>query len=160
MRRVVVFLSIFVLSVNLGGATTRASCVAPELILGDGFRGSREAPVATVGSEVELKGEMFFDGCDDTGGGSAFGCSDESEGDTGPSQDMQVQVRGPITREVRQQPKTAERPIDVEESVVLATVDADSRGSFSTVVRLPEVPEGVYFISVGYVSQRVRLSSE
>ncbi len=47
-------------------------CVAPELRV-PGATGAR--PVLPAGTALSVRGVRFVDGCDDTGGGSALGCS-------------------------------------------------------------------------------------
>jgi hypothetical protein len=110
---------------------------------------------------VTLSGENFFTGCDDVGGGTVSGCFQDPIEDpiekSRPTQNMKVEVSGPITKAVRQQLKTAERPIRFQHTIDLALIDADSQNSFRTVVRLPRVPAGAYFLSVGPVSRRVRI---
>lgn len=138
----------------------RASCVAPELQLGDGFRatGQRELPVAEPGTRVEIKGRHFFKGCDDVGGGSMFGCSQESK-EQRPYRDMVVEIRGPVTQETRRMLKRAAlSDVVFETSVELATIDADDDFTFDEQVRLPDLARGKYFLVVGPLYERVRIS--
>jgi hypothetical protein len=53
--------------VPVGSAS--GSCVGPQLQVRNG------AGTVRVGTAVEVRGSWFHNGCSDTGGGSAFGCS-------------------------------------------------------------------------------------
>lgn len=72
-RRVVGVLVALGCAVALGVAVpgpASAGCVGPEISVGGAAAGtSAGAPVLHPGQEVDVSGEWFRDGCDDTGGG-------------------------------------------------------------------------------------------
>ena len=75
------------------GGPAAADCAGPSLSLAgaDGAAGS--LPVVTLEGPTEVVGRGFVDGCDDTGGGSVWGCgSGEGEVET-PLSDVELVVR-------------------------------------------------------------------
>ena len=87
-----------------------AGCAAPQLSVG-GELSTRQRPVELRrGSEVTVDGRFFHDGCDDTGGGDAFGCSADEPEPEPPQTDVELVL--------------LERSADVE-GVSLSVADAD-----------------------------------
>ena len=87
--------------------------------------------------------------CDDTGGGSMFGCSSDDPGDEAsgePANDVEIRFYGPLTpKQERQLTRYAHRS-DLTNYQVLETVDANADGYFETEVQIPEVEPGRYVI--------------
>jgi hypothetical protein len=69
-----------------------ADCAAPQLSI-DGEYSSRGDPIELQrGDEVTIEGRYFVDGCNDTGGGGAFGCSQDEPESTPPQQNVELQL--------------------------------------------------------------------
>lgn len=99
-----------------------AGCVAPELIIG-GDPGSRQQPVELRrGQQVTVDGRYFHDGCDDTGGGDAFGCTTEDREPTPPMRDIELVLM--------------ERQSDAS-GIPLAVADADAGDEASWTFTVP-----------------------
>ncbi len=87
MRLVLLAMTLTTLSLVPTGAS--ASCAAPDLRVG----GSWEGVVLVPGQAVAVEGRAFVEGCDDTGGGDAFGCS-RAEGEREvPYADVLLELR-------------------------------------------------------------------
>jgi hypothetical protein len=73
-------------------APATASCAAPWLSFDGDFPGRGRVEVVR-GEELTVQGRGFVEGCDDTGGGSAFGCSGEDVRELEkPLQDVELVV--------------------------------------------------------------------
>lgn len=85
MRTPCIVALLIALSLLPAGGGAQASCAAPYLTLGD--------LAVSAGSPLTVEGRAFVEGCDDTGGGDAFGCStDEGETEV-PMEDVLLEVR-------------------------------------------------------------------
>lgn len=102
----------------LPGSTSSASCAAPSLALAGS---DQPRPAVRRGAEVTVTGRDFIDGCDDTGGGSVFGCAEEDAEVEEPMTDLDLVLRHGRPRQV----------------VVLATADADSSGAVTWTFVVP-----------------------
>lgn len=87
MRLVLLAMTLTTLSLVPAGAS--ASCAAPDLRVG----GSWEGVVLVPGQAVVVEGRAFVEGCDDTGGGDAFGCSRAEEEREVPYADVLLELR-------------------------------------------------------------------
>lgn len=87
MRLVLVAMTLTSLSLLPAGAS--ASCAAPDLRVG----GSRDGVVVVPGQAVVVQGRAFVEGCDDTGGGDAFGCTRAEEEREVPYADVLLELR-------------------------------------------------------------------
>lgn len=65
----------------------RASCAAPMIALADGT--TRVSP----GEALTVEGTYFVHGCNDSGGGTAFGCSDDESEPQTPYRDVALVLR-------------------------------------------------------------------
>lgn len=100
-----------------------AGCASPQLSV-DGDLGSRQRPVELRrGDEVTVEGRYFHDGCDDTGGGDAFGCSTDQPEPEPPMQDVEL---------VLLESKTA------SEGLPLAVTDADEDSKATWTFTVPD----------------------
>ena len=94
-RRGVVGLSVGVAMLVLAplpSSPAAGSCAAPQLSVGGDF-GGRDSPVTLHrGEELTVDGRYFVDGCDDTGGGDAFGCSEDEPEPAVPLEDAQLEL--------------------------------------------------------------------
>jgi hypothetical protein len=99
-----------------------AGCAARELSVA-GDLGSRQSPVVLVrGEEVTVDGRRFIDGCDDTGGGDAFGCSTDEPEPEIPVEDARLELLESAAG---------------EHGLVLGEADADHAGRVSWTVTIP-----------------------
>lgn len=123
----------------------RASCAAPWLSIDGG------PSVLRVGQTITIRGEGGWGDfpCNDTGGGSMFGCSgdvfeDEVSGD--PDQNIEIRLYGPLTaREARIFDARGHRP-RFNRYTILETVDANADGYFKVELQVPDVEPGRYVI--------------
>lgn len=93
---------------------------------------------------LQVTGEAWFDGCDDTGG-SESGCG-SPEDNAEPVTGIQLRLKGPRTDQTQQQLNIGaigETRIDV----LLGKVDADDQGAFIKLITIPDVPSGTYFLT-------------
>ncbi len=126
-------------------APVRADCAVPYLSI------AGEPSSLRVGDTFTIRGEGGWGdfGCDDTGGGSIFGCSgdrgdEEASGE--PHQDIEIRLIGPLSpRQERRVDRTGHHPNDAAR-VVLSTVDADEDGYFEVELEVPDVEPGRYAI--------------
>lgn len=132
-------------------APVGASCAAPSLSI-DG------APsILKVGQTITIRTEGGWGDfpCDDTGGGSMFGCSSDDPGDEvggEPDQDIEIRFYGPLTpKQERQLTRYAHRS-SLDNYQVLGTVDSNADGYFEVEVQIPAVEPGRYVIDtpLGY----------
>lgn len=99
-----------------------AGCAGPQLSVA-GDLGSRRAPVELQrGDEVTVDGRHFVDGCDDTGGGDAFGCSTEEPEPEIPVHDARLELL---------------ESAGSTDGLVLGEADADDAGRVSWTVTVP-----------------------
>jgi hypothetical protein len=124
-RRSVVGLSmgLSVLAVApLPSTPAAAGCAGPQLSVGGDF-GGRDSPVTLHrGEEVTVDGRYFVDGCDDTGGGDAFGCSEDEPEPEIPVEDARLELLESDAS---------------EDGLVLGEADADDAGRVSWTVNVP-----------------------
>ena len=129
-------ITITAIALLFGGVIpTHASC-APPIVSIDKFQ-------AEPGQTVEITGEAWISGCDDTGG-SEGGCSNSD--DSEPLTGIDLRLKGPRTDQTQKQ-LNAGAIGETEFDVSLGTVDADDQGAFAIVVTMPEVPPGTYFLT-------------
>ncbi len=130
-------IAVSAMAVFLGVALpSRASC-APPMISIDTFQ-------TEPGDRVQVAGQGWFSGCDDTGG-SAMGCG-SSDPPSEPVTDIELRLKGPRTDQTQQQLNIGaigETAIDLP----LGTVDADAGGEFTTTIEIPDVADGTYFVT-------------
>ena len=80
----------FAVTVPAPGEEAAASCVGPVVVVA----GSPERhPTVAVGSQLTVRGRFFLDGCDDTGGGSALGCSSPPPEPVTPMKAIDLRLR-------------------------------------------------------------------
>ena len=135
------------------------------VVVGGGFSFATSCPGPTVdvvgaehriiafrpGEEVSIEGRFWGDfPCDDTGGSSVFGCSEQDDADPGrPYQNISIYVAGPVTHKVWRAWAQEGVIADTAHERKMLTVDADATGSFSASFVMPELPSGRYFIHGG-----------
>jgi hypothetical protein len=105
-----------------------AGCVAPQLSIG-GDQSSREHRIELRrGDQVTVDGRFFHEGCDDTGGGDAFGCSADEPEQEIPLDDVELLL--------------LENPASTNE-IGLGITDADDESRTSWTFTVPlDVPVG------------------
>jgi len=110
-------------------------CVSPQLSIA-GKLSSRQSPVELRrGDEVTVDGRFFHDGCDDTGGGDAFGCSTDEPEPEPPQQDVELVL--------------LEKPADPE-GVSLSVADADEEANATWTFTVPtDAPLGRGILRAG-----------
>lgn len=102
--------------------------MAPELSIA-GDRSSRSQPIELRrGNEVTVDGRFLHEGCDDTGGGDAFGCTAEEPEPEIPLQDVELELLEKATS---------------TDGTVLSTADADDESKASWTFTVPlDAPVG------------------
>lgn len=122
--------------VLFGGALpSRAACAPPMVFV--------DVVGARPGDTIEVTGEAWTDGCDDTPD-SGGGCG--SEGSAEPVTGIELRLKGPRTDQSQKALDVGEIG-DTQVDVLLDTVDPDDQGSFTAEVTIPEVAPGTYFIT-------------
>lgn len=99
-----------------------AGCAGPEVAV--------DRRRARPGETVVVTGQFWFDGCNDTGGGSCFGPS--------PSEEVETPIEG-IDVDIKR--KGSSRKVRVVENV-----DADERFRFEAAFAVPSLPPGRYVL--------------